>query len=153
MRRVYSAPTSVPVDVMRSLLESEGIDCVVRNRHLGLAAGEVPPHETWPGLWVLDEENFAKAEQLVAEFLRDDPASRGQWKCPLCGERIDGRMGACWRCARPDDATGDVDELSASMREHLVALGDRARPIEQWLLATGIAVVIVLLFGWLAANQ
>ena len=153
MRCVYSAPTSVPVDVLRSLLESEGIECVVRNRHLAGVAGEVPPHETWASLWILDDEHLAKAERLVTEFLADDRVLRKRWECPLCGERIDGRIGACWRCAAPGDASGDVDTLSATVRERLSDIGDRVPLLERWLLGALLVLGVGWLFGWMAANQ
>ena len=96
--------TTVPLDILREMLETEGIACVVKNRALSVTAGEVPPIETWPSLWVMDDARAGEAERLVAGIMRGD-APGDPWPCPTCGETIDGHFATCWRCARPTEST------------------------------------------------
>lgn len=96
MKRVYTAADPLLVGHVEALLDGRGIPCVVRNRHLAGGVGELPPIEVWPEIWVHDEDAFA-AERLVAE-LETESAPGTEWRCPECGERVEGQFGMCWRC-------------------------------------------------------
>lgn len=93
MKRVFSSFNRVAVHHARNLLASEGIHAEVRNEFLASAMGELPPAECQAELWVLREEDAARA----AEILRR-PAPRGpDWAC-ACGERLAGQFTQCWNC-------------------------------------------------------
>ncbi len=99
MKRVYSAHSPLLVGHMRNLLESEGIRCMVRNEGLLGGAGELPPTETWPELWVEREVDHERAERLVREALHRKPEGR-TWSCPGCGETLEPQFTECWNCGR-----------------------------------------------------
>lgn len=137
--------TAVPVDLLREMLEAEGIACVVRNRELSITAGEVPPIETWPSLWVVDDARAVEAERLVAAVMRDETPGK-PWTCPKCGTRIDGHFAACWRCARVEETTQTDDRVVAETARDYERIGERSRPFWRWLwLAALVAVVFLLL--------
>ena len=48
--RVSSSPVLANIAILKAALESHGIACEIRGEHLGGAAGELPPGETWPEL-------------------------------------------------------------------------------------------------------
>lgn len=75
----------------------------MRNEFLGGAAGELPPHECWPELWVIEAADWARARALVDAELA--PADATPWTCPGCGETIEGQFAQCWHCghAAPGD--------------------------------------------------
>ncbi|MCE2543243.1 MAG: DUF2007 domain-containing protein, partial [Acidobacteria bacterium] len=50
--RIYSAPVLAQVAHMRQVLEMEGIECRIQGEFRSGAAGEIPPTEAWPELWV-----------------------------------------------------------------------------------------------------
>lgn len=106
MKLLYSSPNVMVVGHVRNLLDVEGIGCQLKNEFLGGGIGELPPTESWPELWV-DEQDFAAAQQLLDEFLQDPPDVLPDWRCPNCGERIEGQFSACWRCGteRPHPAS------------------------------------------------
>lgn len=97
MKRVYTAHTPLLVGHMRNILESEGIRCVIRNDNLLGGAGELPPNETWPELWVEREIDEARAIQLVRNTLDYEPSGE-PWTCKQCGEVLEPQFTECWHC-------------------------------------------------------
>lgn len=93
---LHERPQAVMV---RELLETEGIACLVRNEQLFAAMGEIPLTECFPELWVLDDEVYPRARLLVERWLRPEPGG-GPWNCPGCGEALEGQFGACWKCGQ-----------------------------------------------------
>ncbi|HEY5789786.1 MAG TPA: DUF2007 domain-containing protein [Gammaproteobacteria bacterium] len=104
MKRLFVSEDRLLAGHLRELLAAHGIDCVLRNEFLGGGAGELPPHECWPELWVVDAADWQRANALVQAQL--GPAESRGWTCPGCGESIDGQFAQCWQCghAAPDDA-------------------------------------------------
>ena len=98
MKKVYSSDSYYLVGHLRQLLESNHIECIAKNEHLLGGAGELPPTECWPELWITDEFQYEKARELVEGFLANDSRNDAEWLCPACGERQEGQFTACWRC-------------------------------------------------------
>jgi hypothetical protein len=101
MKVVYSASNLVMVAHFRSLLESHGVPCRIRNEFLAGAAGELPPVECWPQLCVEDHVEARAREILkaVAQPAQGQP----EWTCSGCGELIEGQFTECWQCGRSHD--------------------------------------------------
>ncbi len=92
------------IGYLRRALEDHGIGCTVRNEYLLGAAGDLPPNECWPELWITDERDQEPAERLLrvlTQSFEDTPP----WQCPGCGERIEGQFSHCWNCGaeRPEE--------------------------------------------------
>jgi len=99
MIKVFSAQDFIEVAFWRNYLEQQGIACQIRNEFLSSAAGELPPIECWPELWVMDPMDEARA----AEFLASDPLgnkSLAAWNCSVCGEQSEGQFSDCWNCGQ-----------------------------------------------------
>lgn len=96
MKLLYSSTNALVVTHLRNLLENVGIECRMKNEFLYSAAGEVPPTETWPELWVA-EADFDRAQALLDDAMADK-SNLPQWRCRECGEWMEGQFGACWRC-------------------------------------------------------
>lgn len=98
MKRVYSSDNPLIVAHARQVLEANHIACVIRNEFLQGGAGELPPIECWPELWVLEDFQLEKARALVeaALAIRLEPAEA--WHCPECREPLEGQFTACWHC-------------------------------------------------------
>jgi hypothetical protein len=97
MYRVYTAPELGMVHLARNLLRSNGIDCVVRGEHLGMAVGGVAPIDTWPEVWVPSVDAEA-ARALIDAEMSDVPDSGEEWECDVCGEHVAAHFGLCWSC-------------------------------------------------------
>ncbi|HVM20336.1 MAG TPA: DUF2007 domain-containing protein [Egibacteraceae bacterium] len=68
MRRVHTARTLADAYLVKHVLEAKGITTTVRGEHLVGAAGEVPVSpDTWPSVWVADEEE-ARAREILQQF-------------------------------------------------------------------------------------
>lgn len=74
MKMIFTARSVVPCDVLKSMLEAEGIPCVIRNEygtHLLGHGFPVPGGSAlgwaWPEVWIPEAE-AERAAPLVAEF-------------------------------------------------------------------------------------
>ena len=97
MKLVYSHPNFPQVALVRSLLENERIPAVTRNEHLASLAGGLPALDTWPELWVADED-FLLAQSIVSHFQESTQTPQEEWTCPRCGATNEGNMALCWNC-------------------------------------------------------
>ena len=109
MKKVYRSHLPFQVAQLKGILESNHVACVTRNDFLLGAAGELPPTECWPELWILDDRQLSRAEELVAAFTRVN-LQTAAWTCEYCGERMEGQFGSCWQCGhdRPSWAFPDA---------------------------------------------
>jgi hypothetical protein len=98
VRKIHTAESVVEVVHLRNVLESAGIDCVVRNDRLAGALGEIPFLECWPELLVRRPGDVLRARGLIDAARRADPGGAA-WTCAGCGERIEPQFAQCWRCA------------------------------------------------------
>ena len=100
MRLIYSSLKLLEVHHLKNLLEAEGIRCHIKNELLSRLAGDIPFTECAPELWLLDDRDFERARRIVADFDRI-PLAGPAWRCPECGEALEGQFSACWRCGAP----------------------------------------------------
>lgn len=95
MKRLTSAPNLALATLWRDMLAGAGIDCSVQRAYSSGIAGEIPPDQALPEIWVLDDGALESARSLLAALRR--PPHR-HWVCRACGERIDGPFEQCWNC-------------------------------------------------------
>ena len=95
MKRVFRAASLIEVAHARNILVAMGIQSELRNQYLGGALGDLPMLETWPQLFVADEDESAALRALA----RAAKASSGTpWICTQCGEHSEPQFTHCWRC-------------------------------------------------------
>jgi hypothetical protein len=92
MKRVFGSFNQTAVYHARNLLEAAGIPVLVRNAALSSAMGELPPAECEAQLWVLDDADAPRAQELLRA-----PPSGPDWTC-ACGETLGAQFTQCWRC-------------------------------------------------------
>jgi hypothetical protein len=101
MQRIYGARDSTEAEFVKGLLEAEEITAVVQGSALEAARGDIPfTDASLPSVWV-NEPDVERAAQIVEEFRRGGPASvlpQTAWKCPKCGEMLEGQFTTCWKC-------------------------------------------------------
>lgn len=95
MRRLAQAPNLAIATLWADALRGEGIDIRLQREYLAAAAGELPPDQCLPEIWVADDDQLARAEQLLAALRH--PLQR-RWHCASCGELIEGGFEQCWHC-------------------------------------------------------
>lgn len=107
MKRVHVARHAPEAHLVRGFLEANGIEAQVRGEHLQSGWGELPVDVC--AVWIADDSLYERACRLVLAFLRGDPAREfgGEaWRCPKCGERLEGQFTACWNCGTLRPAAG-----------------------------------------------
>ena len=95
MKRVYRAASLIQVAHARNVLLTAGIASELRNQYLAGALGDLPMLETWPQLYVDDEDE----QPALRALARAASAPGGEaWVCQECGERLEPQFTSCWRC-------------------------------------------------------
>ncbi len=97
MKLIYVTADPVTCGWLESILQSAGVECLVRNRYLGGAIGELPLNEAWPEIWVVDADDENRARRLIDAALEPQPR-RSEWRCGQCGEVSEGQFRQCWQC-------------------------------------------------------
>ena len=97
MRRLTRAPNIAIAALWADALSHAGIHASVQRYFLGAAAGELPPDQCLPEVWITDDAQEAQAQELL-HALQNVP--QRSWTCQ-CGELVEGGFEACWNCGRP----------------------------------------------------
>lgn len=84
------------VGQMQSLLEANGIETFLKNQFGFGGTGELPFVETVPQLYVLDENEVARALLLMKNEAESVPGDA--WACEQCGAEVDSNFTQCWQC-------------------------------------------------------
>ena len=92
MKRVFSSYNQTAVYHASNLLQAEGIEVMVRNAILSSAMGELPPAECQMELWVVNEQDAARAQQVLSRRVLGP-----EWTCE-CGEKLGPQFTQCWKC-------------------------------------------------------
>ncbi|MEF7614000.1 DUF2007 domain-containing protein [Aquincola sp. MAHUQ-54] len=95
MRRLALAPNLAIATLWADWLRQGGIEASVQRVFTSSIAGEIPPDQALPEVWLADDEYLERARALLDE-LRNRP--RRQWMCRACGEAIEGGFEQCWNC-------------------------------------------------------
>jgi hypothetical protein len=99
MKQLHAARHALEAHLVKGFLESNGIAAVVRGEFLTSGWGELPVDVC--SVWVSDDAQYDRAHALLVSFLKGDSARefRGQaWRCPRCGEQLEGQFTTCWSC-------------------------------------------------------
>jgi hypothetical protein len=100
MRKVYCAKDPLMIAHLGNVLGLHGIKSVTRKVDLASGAGELPPVECWPELWVIDDARCAEAEAVLKKTMAPLEAVKRPWSCTACGEVIEGQFSECWKCGQ-----------------------------------------------------
>ena len=103
MKKVTAIDSIITINHYKNILTSEGIPAFIRNEHLGSIIGEMPFQEVWPELWVRNDLDLDRAQQLIdGAIMEESPAD--PWSCKGCGAENEGQFGACWSCGKEHKA-------------------------------------------------
>jgi hypothetical protein len=95
MKRLTTAPNIAIATLWADMLTAGGVAASVQRYFASGIAGEIPPDQALPEIWIADDAQLAAARLLLAE-LQHPP--RRRWVCPACAEAIDGPFEQCWSC-------------------------------------------------------
>ncbi len=97
MIRLTRAPNIAIAALWVDMLRQAGIEASVQRFFLGSVAGELPPDQCLPEVWLTHDEQEGNARTLLRD-LQNVPQRR--WAC-ACGETVEGGFEQCWQCGRP----------------------------------------------------
>ena len=95
MKRLTQAPNVALATLWVDLLAQAGIAATVQRAYASGIAGEIPPDQALPEVWVSDDDELERARVALHE-LRHLPHRR--WLCRACGELVEGPYEECWNC-------------------------------------------------------
>ena len=95
MRRLTTAPNLAIATLWADLLRQGGIEASVQRAYASSIAGELPPDQCLPEVWVMQDEQYRDAALLLRQ-LRYLPWRH--WVCQACHEHIEGPFEQCWSC-------------------------------------------------------
>ena len=104
MRMVYTNDNRMLVGNARNLLESAGIELLVKNEFAGGVIGELSAFDAWVELWVVEDADYRRACEILETALSD--RNEPDWHCSGCGEINDVAFEYCWRCQSRPPARG-----------------------------------------------
>lgn len=96
MTLVYTHENLALVMNMNTLLEQAGVKTQIKNEFAAGGRGEIPCFETWPEVWVLQDNHVEKAKRLVREVI--EKQNKPDWVCLQCGEENGSAFEFCWQC-------------------------------------------------------
>lgn len=115
MRQVYSAEHPTEAHIVKGMLESGGIEAVVKGDILFSARGEIPiTYETAPSVWIVEEGRYDEARRIIKQYEQAKSgkcASGKEWTCPSCREKLESQFTHCWKCGAPRQFPAVLDEL------------------------------------------
>ena len=94
MPRLTQAPNLAIATLWADALSHEGIAASVQRQYLSSVAGEMPPDQCLPEVWISDSAQEVRARDLLYQ-LQHLPQRR--WHC-ACGELVEGGFEQCWAC-------------------------------------------------------
>ncbi len=95
MKRLAHAPNIAIAQLWADMLRAQGLGVQVQRYFLGSIAGDLPPDQCQPELWVDDEAQWPAARAALAQL---QSPQGGAWVCAACGEQVDAGFGQCWQC-------------------------------------------------------
>ena len=101
MKRLMQAPNLAIATLWADQLRDAGFPTQVMRAYASGIAGEIPPDQALPEIWLFDDAQHVAASLWFERALR--PVER-RWACGACGEIVEGPFELCWNCgaAAPD---------------------------------------------------
>ena len=98
MKRLQQAPNLALATLWADMLSGAGIAATVQRAWASSIAGQLPPDQALPEIWLQDDTQLEQARALMRE-LQHLPHRR--WACTACGEIVEGPFEQCWNCSAP----------------------------------------------------
>lgn len=92
---LFQASDPTEAYLIRDYLAQRGLHAQMRGQGLAGLAGAIPIPESFPSLWV-NEEELGLAKAALARW-EAETVQTADWACS-CGEVNEGSFGSCWKC-------------------------------------------------------
>ncbi len=95
MKRLLQAPNLALATLWADQLAGAGIQASVQRAYASGIAGELPPDQCLPEVWVHDDERHDSAKALLDAWQHLPSRCCA---CTGCGEIVEGPFDSCWNC-------------------------------------------------------
>ncbi len=95
MKKLLQAPNLALATLWADQLGAAGITAHVQRAFASGIAGEIPPDQSLPEVWVADDTQHARAAALIHEITHQPSRT---WACAACHEIGEGPFEQCWNC-------------------------------------------------------
>jgi hypothetical protein len=103
MKNLYVSQSLIDVESRKELLDQAEIPCTIKNQRSAMLGGEIPFVEVFPELWVLQDDDFERAQKLLQDWEEAKPIATTSWTCSNCGEFHQKEFTTCWKCNQGRD--------------------------------------------------
>ena len=100
MKLLYTHDNALLVNNARNIVENAGIDVLLKNEFAAGGAGDLAPIDTWVELWVKNEKDYEKANEIIQSSILKPQGD--DWFCGHCAEKNDASFEICWNCQHED---------------------------------------------------
>ena len=105
MIKVCASHDRMLIESLKARLATEQIEHLVKDESSS-SLGEVPPIVSCQYVWVIHEDDVARARVIVQELESQSEVSNQEpWTCASCGEVLEAQFTSCWKCGA-DRANG-----------------------------------------------
>ena len=106
MKKIHEVQDFTLIGHYQCILESQGIDTLVKNQTISSFAGELPANSIYPELWVTKDEDYDKAIQILTPIQQSEGEYEDYdaWVWEECNETVEGQYAECWNCGVPSVA-------------------------------------------------
>ena len=109
MIKVFEDFDLTRVGHVQSALAAAGIRTLLKNQFMSSVMGEIPFVEITPELWILEDDDLERAQDLIEQLLSQPAESQPDWVCSTCGTEVAGVFSHCWKCGRGSEEFTRVD--------------------------------------------
>ncbi|RYY75574.1 MAG: DUF2007 domain-containing protein [Gammaproteobacteria bacterium] len=96
MKLIYTHENRLLVNNIQNILENAGVSVTLKNEYAGGASGDLSFLSTWLEVWVLNDEDYDKAIDLIKTSFNSTSIS--DWICDNCSEANTPSFELCWNC-------------------------------------------------------
>lgn len=97
MTLIFEHDNRLVVYAVKSLLESNGIECYLKNEHAQTMSVELGMSNAYLELYLLHDQDNEKARVLLVEHFQQE-VQGADWRCEQCHSENDAGFNICWNC-------------------------------------------------------
>lgn len=102
MELIHTTEDLIYLYHLKNLLETAGVESLIKNDRLSTLSGEIPMTNCWPELWIVDDSKLELANKVIDEvnvpLVTEKGYEKETWVCDKCGEIHSVQFSDCWNC-------------------------------------------------------